>query len=54
MYIKIYDIALGHSEIEKHKCPVWVDEADIDKLLTSNKIFFAKKNFKYFACYKDN
>ena len=31
-----------------------IDDVDIDKILISNKMFFDKMGFKYFAGYKDN
>ena len=46
------------TEIEKykfhqHKKPISIDNIDINKIVVSNKVSFAKKDFKYFIGYKD-
>ena len=31
-----------------------IDDADIDKILRSDKVYFGKKSFKYFIGFKDD
>ena len=60
LYLKMEKtiIKYGDTEIEKqkfHQCkkPISIRNIDINKILVSNKVFFGKKGFKYFICYKD-
>ena len=51
-------IKFGNTEIKKHKLhqykrPISIKNIGIDKILVSNKVYFGKKGFKYFICYKD-
>ena len=46
------------TEIEKyklhqHKSPILMESIDINKIVVSNKVYFGKKDFKYFIGYKD-
>ena len=48
----------GDTEIEKQKCyqhkrPISIKNIDINKIVVSNKAYFAKKSFIYFIGYKD-
>ena len=50
---------MGDTEIEKNKfyrnkTPVFFKDLDIEKVLLSNKIFFGKKNYKFFIDYLYN
>ena len=50
---------MGDTEIEKNKfyrnkTPVFLKDLDIEKVLLSNKIFFGKKNYKFFIDYLYN
>lgn len=54
MSIKTDNKVFGDTGIEIHNCyyqksSISIYEADIDKTLISNKIFFAKNGFKYFV-----
>ena len=49
----------GSIEIEKnkfyfYKTPIFLKDADIEKVLVSNKISFGEKNYKYFIGYLYN
>ena len=49
----------GSTEIEKskfyfYKTPIFLKDADIEKVLVSNKITFGEKNYKYFIGYLYN
>ena len=51
-------IKSGDTEIEKqkfhqHKITISINNIDINKIVVSNKISFAKKGFKYFNGYND-
>ena len=37
----------------QHKGAISIKNADIDKIIVSNKVPFGKKGFKYFIGYKD-
>ena len=46
------------TEIEKYKLhqrksPILMESIDINKIVVSNKVYFGKKDFKYFIGYKD-
>ena len=48
----------NNTEIKKykfhqHKSPISIDNMDINKIVVSNKVFFHKKDFKYFIGYKN-
>ena len=48
--------AFGNVEIEEknfshHITPIFLLKVDIEKVLVFNKIFLAKKNYKYFISY---
>ena len=52
-------LTLGDNEIEKqkfrhYKNPVFLQDADLDKILISIKISFGEKNYKYFLGYLDD
>ena len=49
-------LTFGNNEIEKNKCylhktPIFLKDADIEKILISHKISFGEKNYKYFIRY---
>ena len=49
-------IKFGDNTIEKHKFhqykrPISIKNLDINKIVVSNKVFFSKKDFKYFTDY---
>ena len=51
-------IKFGDIEIQKRKChpvkeSISIKNIDINKIVVSNKVSFAKKGFKYFTGYKD-
>ena len=37
-----------------NKTPIFLGDADIEKILVSNKIFFSEQNYKYFISYLYN
>ena len=39
--------------INKNKSLFSIDNIDINKIIISNQVFFGKKDFKYFICYKE-
>ena len=48
----------NNTEIKKykfhqHKSPISIDNMDINKIVVSNKVFFHKKDFKYFIGYNN-
>ena len=48
-------LKFGETEIQKqHKRPISIKIIDINKIVTSNKVSFGKKGFKYFIGYKDS
>ena len=52
-------LTFGDTEIEKtkfyrQKTPIFIKDVDIEKVLTSNKISFGEKNYKYFIGYMYN
>ena len=52
-------LTFGDIEIEKdkfyhHKCPIFLKDVNIDKVLVSNKISSGKKNYKYVIGYLYN
>ena len=49
-------LTFGDIKIEKNKfycqkTPIFIKDVDIEKVLVSNKISFAEKNYKYFIGY---
>ena len=63
-FITIYEtgkeiITLGDTEVKKHKFhqykgPISINDADISKIVVSNRVRFGKKGFKYFIGYEDS
>ena len=52
-------LTFGDIKIEKNKfycqkSPIFIKDVDIEKVLVSNKISFAEKNYKYFIGYLYN
>ena len=52
-------LKFGHIEIEennfyRNKTPIFLKDADVEKVLISNKISFCQKNYKYFIGYLYN
>ena len=47
-------MVLKKSPLYNSKCSNDVNEVDIKKILTSDRISFGKKGFKYFIGYQDN
>ena len=52
-------IAFGNNGLKKRKFhyskySIRITKVDIDKIITSNKVSFGKKSFKYFIGYKDD
>ena len=62
-FIIIYEtgkeiITLGDTEVKKHKfhqykSPISINDADISKIVVSNRVRFGKRGFKYFIGYED-
>ena len=51
------DKKIGDTEKHKfhyHKDLILIDDADINKILVSNKVLFGKKGFNFFIDYKDD
>ena len=51
--IKFGDDAIEKHKFHQYKRPISIKNLDIDKIVVSNKVFFSKKDFKYFTDYKD-
>ena len=51
--IKFGDTEVKKQKIHQDKCPISINNVDINKIVVSNKVFFDKKGFKYFIGYKD-
>ena len=47
------DIEIGKQRIHQHKRPISINNIDIDKIIVSNTVSFAKKGFKYFIGYNN-
>ena len=50
---KFGDIQIQEQKLHQHKEPISIKNADIDKIVVSNKVSFDKKRFKYLIGYKD-
>ena len=42
---------IENNQLQHHKAPIFLVDVNIEKVLVSNKISFAKKNYKYFIGY---
>ena len=51
--ISFDDIKVPKQKFRQYKRPVSIKNADIDKIVVSNKVPFGKKRFKDFIGYKD-
>ena len=51
--IKFDDIKMPKQKFYQHKGAISIKNADIDKIIVSNKVPFGKKGFKNFIGYKD-
>ena len=40
-------------KFHQHKSPVSIENIDVNKIIVSNKVYFGKKDLKYFIGYKD-
>ena len=40
-------------KFHQHKCPILIDNRDINKIAVSNKESFGKRDFDYFIGYKN-
>ena len=48
------DIEIEKNKFYRHKSAIFLKDVDIDKVLVSNKISFAEKNYKCFIGYLNN
>ena len=48
------DIEIERNKFYHHKGPTFLEDADIEKQLISNKISFGEKSYKYFIGYLHN
>ena len=46
--IKFRDIEIHNQTFHQHKEPISIKNADIDKIVVSNKVSFGKKGFRYY------
>ena len=51
--LKFDDTKVPKQKFRQYKRPISIKNADIDKIVVSNKVPFGKKRFKGFICYKD-
>ena len=49
--LRFGDIETEKNEFYCHKTPIFLEDADLEKVLVSNKISFGEKNYKYFFGY---
>ena len=40
-------------KFHQHESPILIDNIDISQIVVSNKVSFAKRDFKYFIGFKD-
>ena len=52
--LTLEDIEIEKNKFQHHKTPIFLNHVDTEKALVSNKIFFGKKNHKYFIGYLYN
>ena len=48
------DIKIEKNGFYRHRSPIFLRDADIEKVLVSNKIFFSEKDYRYFIGYLYN
>ena len=51
--IKFGGIEIKKQKFHQYKRPISIKNKDINKIVVSDKVSFAKKGFKYFIGYKD-
>ena len=49
--LRFGDIETEKNEFYCHKTPIFLEDADLEKVLVSNKISFGEKNYKHFFGY---
>ena len=52
--IKFGDTEIEEYEFHKNKSPILINDIDINIIVVSNELPFAKQDFKYFIGYKDS
>ena len=52
--IKFGDVKSNKQKFHQNKLPISIKNIDINKIVLSNKVFFGKKVFTYFICWKDD
>ena len=53
-HLTFWDIEIKKKKSHYHKSPIFLEDANIAKVLVSNKISSGKKNYKYFIGYLYN
>ena len=51
--IKFCDTEIEKHKFHQHKCPLLIEDIDINEIVASNKVSYGKKGFKYLIGYKD-
>ena len=52
--LKFGDIKVDKNKIYRHKCHIFPEDVDFEKVLVSNRISSGKKNYVYFIGYLCN
>ena len=50
--IKFGDTGIEKNKLQQHKNRISISKIDINEIVTSNKVYFSKKDFTYFIGYK--
>lgn len=50
----VYRYETEKHNFHQHKSPISIHDANIDRIVVSDKVPFGKKGFKYFIEYKDD